>query len=114
MKRIFHAGDLNNWHWEEESTPEETQAYEHHFLEELDTLSAFTSYVDLAMFPVDPRLGKDYTRGARQFIQKIQTGWFVPMHFWEKYNRANAFKSYVEKQGCKFAAWQQPGDQITF
>ncbi|MEI3154718.1 MAG: hypothetical protein V8S95_06185 [Odoribacter sp.] len=21
--RIFHAGDLNNWHWEEESTPEE-------------------------------------------------------------------------------------------
>ena len=22
-KDIFHAGDLNNWHWEEESTPEE-------------------------------------------------------------------------------------------
>ena len=22
-KRLFHAGDLNNWHWKDESTPEE-------------------------------------------------------------------------------------------
>lgn len=114
MKRIFHAGDLNNWHWEEESTPEETQAYEHQFSEELNTLATFTPYIDLAMFPVDPRLGKDYTRGARQFIEKIKTGWFAPMHFWENYDKANAFQSYAESRGCKFAAWQQPGDSILF
>lgn len=114
MKRIFHAGDLNNWHWEEESTPEETQAYEHHFLEELDTLADFTSYADLAMFPVDPRLDKDYCRGARQFIDKIKTGWFVPMHFWEKYEQANAFKAYAESRGSKFFTLQKPGDHIQF
>lgn len=114
MKRIFHAGDLNNWHWEEESTPEETKEYEHRFLEELDTLAAFTSYIDLTMFPVDPRLGKDYARGARQFIEKIKTGWFVPMHFWEKYEQANAFRPEAESRGGKFTAWQHPGDQIQF
>lgn len=114
QKRIFHAGDLNNWHWEEESTPEETQEYEHHFSVELETLAQATSYTDLAMFPVDPRLGKDYTRGARQFIERIRTDWFVPMHFWEKYSKANAFKTWVENKGCRFAEWKEPGDQIVF
>lgn len=113
-KCIFHAGDLNNWHWEEESTPEETQEYEHRFLEELDTLAQATQCTDLAMFPVDPRLGKDYTRGARQFIERIHTSWFVPMHFWEKYDKANAFKTWIESKGGRFAEWKQPGDSIVF
>lgn len=113
-KRIFHAGDLNNWHWEEDSTPEETQEYERHYLEELEFLSQSAGYVDLAMFPVDPRLGRDYARGAKQFINKIHTGWFAPMHFWEKYEEANAFKTYAESKGCEFAVWRQPGDEIIF
>lgn len=113
-KRIFHAGDLNNWHWEEESTPEETKEYEHHFLKELKTVAESTDYVDLAMFPVDPRLGKDYMRGARQFIDTIKTGRFVPMHFWEKYDKANAFKIYAETKGCSFTEWKKPGEEIFF
>ena len=35
-KKIFHAGDLNNWHWSEESTPEEIEVCERHFLKEVD------------------------------------------------------------------------------
>ena len=38
-KRIFHAGDLNNWHWAEESTAEESRESEDHFLRELDCLA---------------------------------------------------------------------------
>lgn len=101
-KRIFHAGDLNNWHWEEESTPEEVREAEDHYLRELETLARDTDYVDLALFPVDPRLGKDYTRGARQFIDRIKTRQFAPMHFWENYEKANAFRDYVESHGGKF------------
>lgn len=101
-KRIFHAGDLNNWHWEEESTPEEVREAEANYLRELETLARDTDYVDLALFPVDPRLGKDYTRGARQFIDRIKTRQFAPMHFWENYEKANAFRDYVESHGGKF------------
>lgn len=110
--RIFHAGDLNNWHWEEESTPEEIQEAQENYFRELETLSRETSYLDLALFPVDPRLGKDYTRGARQFIDRIQTHQFAPMHFWEKYEEANAFRDYAEAHGGRFIAIHKPGEVI--
>lgn len=108
-KRIFHAGDLNNWHWENESTPEEIHQAETAYLSELETLARETDYVDLALFPVDPRLGDDYTRGARQFISRIHTRRFAPMHFWKKYDKANAFRKDVEDAGGKFIAITRPG-----
>ena len=37
------------------------------------------------MFPVDRRMGKDYMKGAQQFIERIKTTIFVPMHFSEDY-----------------------------
>lgn len=106
-KRIFHAGDLNNWHWEEESTPQEIAEAETRYRNELETLAQDTDYVDLALFPIDPRLGKDYTRGARQFIDRIRTKQFAPMHFWKKYDKANAFGEYVRRQGERFIAIHQ-------
>lgn len=33
--RLFHAGDLNNWHWSEESTPQEIRKAEGDFLAEV-------------------------------------------------------------------------------
>jgi len=54
------------------------------------------------MFPVDPRLGKDYMRGAEQSVQTIQTAAFAPMHFGFNYNEANAFKIVAEAHGTRF------------
>ena len=112
-KRIFHAGDLNNWHWEEESTPEEIREAANFYHQELETLARETDYVDLALFPVAPRLGKDYTRGGREFVDRIRTLQFAPMHFWEKYEKANAFREYVEKRGGRFLAIGKPGEEKT-
>ena len=112
-KDIFHAGDLNNWHWEEESTPEEIREAANFYHQELETLARETDYVDLALFPVDPRLGKDYTRGGREFVDRIRTLQFAPMHFWEKYEKANAFREYVEKRGGRFLAIGKPGEEKT-
>jgi L-ascorbate metabolism protein UlaG (beta-lactamase superfamily) len=111
-KRIFHAGDLNNWHWNEESTPEEAQACEDAFLEEIAFMAQAVDRVDVAMFPVDPRLGKDYMRGPEQFVDRIRTGLFVPMHFGSAYEKATAFRAYAERAGCRFAAWKQKGEQL--
>jgi L-ascorbate metabolism protein UlaG (beta-lactamase superfamily) len=113
-KKIFHAGDLNNWHWDEESTPEEIQTAERDFLKETDDLRKETGRVDLAMFPVDCRLGKNYMRGAEQFVDRIHTGIFAPMHFGETYKEARAFKPYAEKAGCRFAAWTKTGESLFF
>ncbi|MDD6210118.1 MAG: MBL fold metallo-hydrolase [Bacteroidales bacterium] len=113
-KKIFHAGDLNNWHWNEESTQEEVRQAENDYLKELDTLAKVADSLDLVMFPVDPRLGKDYMRGAEQFIHRIRTALFVPMHFDENYEKAAAFGEYAKAHNCKFVGWTHKGETIDF
>ena len=111
-KKVFHAGDLNNWHWDEESTPEEIQTSERHFLREIKALYNETNDLDAAMFPVDCRLGKNYMRGAEQLVDLLRVGVFIPMHFGETYNEANAFEKYAEDAGCRFFKLTKTGDSI--
>jgi len=113
-KQIFHAGDLNNWHWNEESKPKDIQAAEQDFLHEVALLAETTTQLDLALFPVDPRLGKDYMLGAQQFVDRIQTKVFAPMHFGDNYEKAQAFSAYAEASGCRFVAWKGRGDRMEF
>lgn len=100
--RLFHAGDLNNWHWNEESTPEEIRKAEGDFLAELKPILQTAPLVDVAMFPVDRRMGRDYMRGAEQFVERIKTTIFAPMHFGEDYPGAQAFRPFAESKGCHF------------
>lgn len=106
---IFHAGDLNNWHWNEESTDDEIKKAEDDYSNELEVIAGEVQQIDLVMFPVDPRLGKDYMKGAGQFISKIKTGIFVPMHFGESYDKANAFGTIARKYGVTYLPIQQRG-----
>jgi len=113
-KSIFHAGDLNNWHWDEESTAEEINEAETAYMTEINMLSKQAGILDVVMFPIDPRLGKNYMKGAQQFIEKIKVNLFAPMHFGKNYTEANAFKIYAEKHGVKFFPIKEKGDSITF
>lgn len=113
-KKIFHAGDLNNWHWREESTVKESEEYEQNFLHELEDIAKEVPALDLVLFPVDPRLGKDYMCGAIQLMDRIQVKWFAPMHFWEKYDKACALGEYAAPKGVRFIAWTHPGETIEF
>ena len=113
-KTIFHAGDLNNWHWSEESTEDEIKEAENYYLSELDIIAKDVEHINLAMFPVDPRLGKDYMKGAQQFVDTIRTDIFVPMHFGGAYAKANAFGEYAELRNVKFVGWKNKGDSINF
>jgi L-ascorbate metabolism protein UlaG (beta-lactamase superfamily) len=99
---LFHAGDLNNWHWRDESTPQEIKKAESDFLTELKPISAEAPEVDVAMFPVDRRMGSDYAKGAKQFLEKIKSTIFVPMHFGNDYVGGNAFCSSAEAAGSVF------------
>lgn len=87
-KRIFHAGDLNDWIWHDD-TPTEAQQMQTAFDQALDEIKAWlekhprpeASQIDIAFFPIDSRLGGDYCRGARQFCREFSIGSFLPMHF---------------------------------
>lgn len=114
-KTIFHAGDLNNWHWNEESTPQEVKEAEDFYRKELNLLAENVSRLNLAMFPIDKRLGKDYMKGAEQFVKKIKTDIFAPMHFSENgYESAAAFAPIAEENGTKCICWTHRGESIEF
>lgn len=82
-KTVYHAGDLNWWHWEGETTEYNTQmrrAYQH----EINKLQK--EKIDVAFVPVDPRLGEQYCLGLDCFMKRTDTKVVFPMHFWEKYD----------------------------
>lgn len=110
--QLFHAGDLNNWHWKDESTPQEIAEAEGSYLAELRDICKEIDHLDVALFPVDPRLGSDYMRGAEQFVSRIPTRLFVPMHFWNRPDEAACFASLAASRGCRFELLSQPGTGI--
>ena len=75
---IFHAGDLNWWYWWDDR-PAEIAEMERRFKGEIAKISG--EHVDLAFFPVDPRLAGYFHYGGRYFMEKVQPGIFFPMHF---------------------------------
>lgn len=113
-RQFFHAGDLNNWHWKEEVSTEEALSFENHFLCELELLAEQAGRLYLAMFPVDPRLGKYFMRGAEQFVSRIKTDLFFPMHFGEDYDKANRFGEIAARYGCQYLALSHPGQSFQF
>lgn len=100
-KKIFHAGDLNNWHWNEEVPRDEAFVFENQYICELELLSEQVKKVDIAMFPLDPRLGKDFMRGGEQFVNKIKTKNFLPLHFGDNYELIQQFEPIANKAKTK-------------
>lgn len=94
---IFHAGDLNNWHWRNEVSKKESCIFENNFLCELELLAEYYDEFTISMFPIDPRLGEDYLLGAEQFISRIDSEYILPMHFGEDFEKANAIKQFAEE-----------------
>lgn len=109
---LFHAGDLNNWHWSEESTPQEIQQAEKDFLSEVSCIQQKYPAIDVVLFPVDSRMGKNYMLGAQQFVERIKTTIFVPMHFGENYQDGNAFRTFAEEKKCRFFSINSRGESF--
>ena len=80
-RRIFHAGDLNAWLWKDESTPAEIEEAMEAYMGILEEIAEVAPEIDICMFPVDSRIGRDYFTGAREFVRTIDVRHFFPMHF---------------------------------
>lgn len=77
--RIFHAGDLNLWHWREESSLSDITQAEEAFYGVVAQIPK--GKLDICMFPLDPNLGGFYDAGANHFIMAMRPAVFFPMHF---------------------------------
>ncbi|RDU22951.1 MBL fold metallo-hydrolase [Anaerosacchariphilus polymeriproducens] len=82
-KVIYHGGDLNWWHWEEESEEDKLQM-KIDYTTEIDKLK--NQKIDIAFVPVDGRLGKKYYYGIDYFMRNTKTKAVFPMHLWEDYD----------------------------
>jgi len=111
-KKLFHAGDLNNWHWKDESTQEEVAEAEAFYKQELTDVAHGVDRIDFAMFPIDPRLGTDFMNGAIQFISRIPVKQIAPMHFGEAYDKIASFSNYAKAAGCEYMQIRQKGQSI--
>jgi L-ascorbate metabolism protein UlaG (beta-lactamase superfamily) len=107
---VFHAGDYNFWHWRAESTEAEVASAERAFEEILDTIRG--SRVDVAFFPVDPRMGADCAEGALRFAEAIRPRVLIPMHFWGEDEVARAFARGPIPGGVLAYALTRPGESI--
>lgn len=89
-RAIFHAGDLNWWHW-----PEEDAAWncnmEANFKRYTEPLQG--RRVNLAMLPLDPRLEQGGFLGPRYFLELMDVQHFLPMHQWDHFEFTDAFLS---------------------
>ena len=76
-KKIFHAGDFNWWHWEEDSAENQKLA-ERVFFKQMKNLKDLEANV--AFFPVDGRLGSSQEKGVTEFIKQTKVKSLVAMH----------------------------------
>lgn len=126
-KRIFHAGDLNNWYarFLQDAKPGETIyseefdeeidpiAHEKQYLGELKDIRKITDSFDVVMFPVDGRIGNGYTLGARQFTDRFKVGLLVPMHFVAcGFESAWRMKEFTNEKDVAFWSISREGDTI--
>ncbi len=87
---FYHAGDLNDWYWKEESenwNSKMTESYRRIITEGFNGINT----VDIAFLPVDGRLEEYSDRGADFFLENIRTKDVFPMHFWRDYNVPERF-----------------------
>ncbi len=97
-KYIFHAGDLNWWHWSCDSSEDQLKA-EADFKGEISKIDKVP--IDLAFFPVDPRLGDQYDWGGKHFIEKLKPRFFFPCHFGNSDEIARQFAGRIKEERTK-------------
>jgi len=108
---IFHAGDLNWWHWEGEPDPWNPDMAKNfqQFCEPLRNRR-----IDLAMLPLDPRLKEDGFRGPQYILELANIIRFLPMHQWENYAFTEQFLSRYPAFTSQTIRVSQEGESWNF
>jgi len=109
---MFHAGDLNFWHWENEADADFIASEEQKFLNKLEPIIADDYNINIMFFPVDYRMGDNGHAGAVKMIEIFEPQMFIPMHFHEEYRRIKTFKENFETKHTKIWHINKRGDAL--
>ncbi len=112
-KTIFHAGDLNFWHWQEEANAAFVAKAERDFMAVLNALKDEDEVIDLMFFPCDYRMGENGDAGARRMIEMLAPSVFVPMHFQNRFDKLQVFKEKYENKDTAIWAIPRRGAQMS-
>lgn len=99
-KLIYHAGDLNDWVWDEE-TEDYNMQMTLDYRSEIDLLlnQLNKREIDVAFVVLDPRQEQDYARGFCYFLENIPSKKVYPMHYWNDPSIIDRFlKDYPQYQ----------------
>ena len=84
---LFHAGDLNNWYFENgDNLKVSLDEMEGMYMAVVRMVRADIPHFNHVMLPIDPRLESNMLRSSMQWLNKIYTDNFYPMHFWNQYS----------------------------
>lgn len=89
---IFHAGDLNWWHWKNDS-PIVQAKEEKDFKQEVQKIKE--ENIDIAFVPVDPRLEEYYYLAGEYYARTLTPRLIVPMHFGENFYITKNFQKQI-------------------
>ena len=110
-KTIYHAGDLNWWHWEGEDAAWNRQM-ETDYKKEMEKIKG--RHFDVAFVPLDPRLEAAYDWGLKEFLANADADIVFPMHMWEKYRVISSFKTSPAGMGYaeRIMEVKEPGQEF--
>lgn len=89
---IYHAGDLNDWVWDDESDAYNAQMTAD-YRGQIERLACRLQHRELttAFVVLDPRQEQDYDRGLCWFLEHIPVKQVYPMHYWDQPAVIDAF-----------------------
>ena len=109
---IYHAGDLNWWHWDTESQ-EYNRAMEQNYQREIDTLKGRS--VDLAFVVLDPRQQHNALLGFSYFLNTVNCQHVMPIHFSKNIDFIHTqAKLLPQAQQSRLLLPQKRGDCFSF
>ena len=121
-RMVYHAGDLNWWHWEEEGA-QYCANMAASYRRAVAKLAAAVRdeaadcgcapVIDVAMVPLDPRLEDAYDKGISYLIEQIPVKTVFPMHFWEKYGWIVRYQQEHPADADKIVPISREGERFT-
>jgi L-ascorbate metabolism protein UlaG (beta-lactamase superfamily) len=108
---LFHAGDLNDWHWKDEGNARYSRIMTKMFDREMVYLQKHVAHIDYAFFPVDKRMGTGHDAGAKKFIEMIKPDVMIPIHF-QSFSDTAEFREAVAGCGTNVLGVTHNGERL--
>ena len=108
---IYHAGDLNWWHWEGED-PEWNRNMESDFKRYTESLR--NRHIDLAFAPLDPRQENAAHWGFQYLLELANIRRIIPMHQWKNPQPTRSFCAAYPRFVHTVAPLESPGETAEF